>query len=94
MPGYLKSIPLKPVEYESLMKKLETEYGPKIKISWVSKRELGFIPREFKEFRRERTEYGDSFNKYVQTIIYLDFYSEAAKTAFLMKYRWDHTKTK
>jgi hypothetical protein len=75
---YIKSIKLDETAYTELMLKLRSEYGEKIKISWVAKRELGFTVRESK---------GDyNTADWWKREYFLDFYSEQMKTYFLLRY--------
>jgi len=86
MADYIKSLKLTHSEYHAIRKKMIDEHGEKIKIPFICKRELGFIPREFNEWTATTDKYGRHHNISV-VVIYLDFYSESAKSMFLLKYR-------
>lgn len=69
----MKAVVFKPHVWENKLKpKLIEEYGVKIAISWVCKRELGFTPRYHRDHGKEE--------------VHLDFYDEAMYTMFLLKY--------
>ena len=55
------------------MDRLQAEYGMRILLSWVCKRELGFTIRHHKP-------------RPSQEQIYIDFYDEASRTYFMLKY--------
>jgi hypothetical protein len=69
----IKHIEISQKEYSILIDRLVAEYGLRIRLSWVSRRELGF------SIRTHRPRYGCEQ-------IYLDFFDAASKTFFLLKY--------
>jgi len=84
MAEYIKSIKLTLCEYDIIKQKILAEYGDKIKIPFICKRELGYVPREFTKWT---TCIVDGKNRSNMTqVIYLDFYDEAAKSMFTLKY--------
>lgn len=64
--------------WEVISKKLIEEYGYSIMISWKSKKELGFVKREF-------SYYDPNFGFAIYDIR-LDFYDESAQSWFQLKY--------
>ncbi len=72
-------------DWEEIWQRILQEYGAKIAISFVCRRELGFTIRthtEWVEFDRT----GDRPRFYAQEQVHLDFYSEAAQSWFQLKY--------
>ncbi len=69
----IPSLEISKKDHVILMDRLKAEYGMRIMLSWVSRRELGFTVR-FHKPRGGRDQ------------IFLDFYDEASKTFFLLKY--------
>lgn len=69
----IPSLKLSTKDYQVLVEKLKKEYGMFIMLSWVSRRELGFT------FRRHHP-------KPNQEQMYVDFYDEASRTYFMLKY--------
>lgn len=60
-------------DHQALLERLTAEYGMRIRLSWVSRRELGFTIRSHRPWGGgEQT--------------FLDFYDEPSKTFFLLKY--------
>jgi len=59
------------------------DYGPAVNISWVCKQRLGFTVRRHTDYSL-----GD-IDSYTSnpTNIHLDFYDEASRTMFLLKYK-------
>jgi hypothetical protein len=78
MSDYIKSLQITTAQYNELSEKLVAEYGAKIRISWVAKRELGFTVREHSGWDVKKDKWLHAY--------YLDFYSEAAKSYFMLKY--------
>ena len=90
---------LKPHEWLSIKEDLIKSYGASIMISWKLKRELGFTVRYHKGLVKYSDETAE-WKKYVdddwmeemknrfhyEDQIHLDFWSESAKTMFLLKY--------
>ena len=70
---FIPSLQISKKDHDILMDRLVAEYGMRILLSWVSRRELGFTVR-FHHPRNGREQ------------IFLDFYDEASKTFFLLKY--------
>lgn len=69
----IKHIEINQKEYNILKDQLVADYGMRILLSWVSRRELGFTIRSHRPYSgREQ--------------IFLDFYDEPSKTFFLLKY--------
>ena len=83
----------KPSEWERIQYQLGLDYGTKIMISYVCKRELGFTIRRHKGLEEHPKEIwevmkGEGWhNRYhYQEQIHLDFYNEAQQTWFVLKY--------
>lgn len=88
-----------PSDWLPIKEDLIKTYGASIMISWKLKRELGFTVRYHKRLAKYSDENAE-WKKYVdeewmenmknrfyyQDQIHLDFYSESAKTMFLLRY--------
>lgn len=82
-----------PYEWSMIQQKLIDDFGPRIAISFVCKRELGFTVRRHKglvphpqaEWEIMKSQGWDHRYHYEEQI-HLDFYSESAKTWFVLKY--------
>jgi hypothetical protein len=82
-----------PGEWEKLQSQLRQDYGSRIMLSWVCKRELGFTVRRHKglephdpaEWEVMKSE-GWNHRYHYQEQIHLDFYNAAAQTWFVLKY--------
>ena len=83
----------KPHEWTMLQLKLIEDFGNKIAISFVCRRELGFTVRRHKglvphgeaEWEIMKSE-GWPHRFHYEEQVHLDFYSESAKTWFVLKY--------
>lgn len=62
-----------------------SEYGKKIAITWVCKRELGFTVRRHTEYQLQVEDRWSSYPR-KNTKVHLDFYDEQMRTLFLLKY--------
>ena len=87
----------RPYEWESIYQLILEEYGPRIAISWVKKKELGFTVRRHKGLVLWGDDPDDEVtadwlpdefkNRYhYEEQIHLDFYNEAAQSFFVLKY--------
>ncbi len=82
-----------PYEWSMIQQQLIDEHGPRIAISFVCKRELGFTIRRHKglvphpqaEWEIMKSQGWDHRYHY-EDQIHLDFYSESAQTWFVLKY--------
>jgi hypothetical protein len=82
-----------PGEWETLQSQLRQDYGHRIMLSWVCKRELGFTVRRHKglephpeaEWEVMRSQ-GWNHRYHYQEQIHLDFYDPAQQTWFVLKY--------
>lgn len=72
----MKALVLTHTEWAKVKQQLINDYGFSISISWVSRRKLGFTARE-------HTDYTDG--RY-HSAMHIDFYSEEARTFFLLRY--------
>jgi hypothetical protein len=82
-----------PGEWETVQHRLVRDYGIKIRLSWVCKRELGFTVRRHKGLEEHSKEVwevmkteGWNHRYYYQEQVHLDWYSEAQQTWFVLKY--------
>ena len=79
-------------DWEPLEQRLLAEYGSKIRISWVRKRELGFTVRKHTKYIREQWPPDGVASKDVKIwhrpfdVICLDFHDESMRTFFILKY--------
>ena len=88
----------KPSEWEPIQYQLGLDYGTRVLISYVCRRELGFTVRRHKAWVPWEEKHAedsawlnaigqDMNNRYThQMQIHLDFYNEAAQTWFVLKY--------
>jgi hypothetical protein len=83
----------KPSEWEVVQSQLRQNYGHKIMLSWVCKRELGFTIRRHKGLEEHPKEVwevmkseGWNHRYHYQEQIHLDFYNESQQTWFVLKY--------
>ena len=83
----------KPSEWEPIQYQLGLDYGTKIMLSWVCKRELGFTIRKHKglvphplDTREVMKSEGWNHRYHYQDQIHLDFYDAAQQTWFVLKY--------
>jgi len=72
-------------DWENIQTRLIQEYGSRIMISWVLKRELGFTVRDHQEWV-EFDKTGDRQRYYMDNQIHLDFFNESAQSWFQLKY--------
>ena len=72
----IKHLELSKAEWEKVKARLIQEFGQKILISWVLKRECGFTVRSHSRW---------TANNY-EDIVCLDFYDEQMKTWYILKY--------
>jgi len=72
-------------DWENIKTRLIQEYGDRIMISWVLKRELGFTVRDHQEWV-EFDKTGDRQRYYMDNQIHLDFFNESAQSWFQLKY--------
>lgn len=83
----------KPSEWSDLQAQLVEDFGAKIAISFVCKRELGFtvrrhkglVPHPVAEWEIMKSQGWDHRYHY-EDQVHLDFYNEAAQTWFVLKY--------
>jgi len=82
-----------PGEWSVMQQQLVKDYGAKIMLSWVCKRELGFTVRQHKGLEAHDPDTwevmkseGWNHRYHYQDQVHLDFYNEAAQTWFVLKY--------
>lgn len=83
----------RPHEWSNIQARLVEDYGPKIAISFVCKRELGFTVRRHKglvphsqaEWEIMKAE-GWNHRYHYEDQVHLDWYSESAMSWFILKY--------
>ena len=83
----------KPSEWEPIQYQLAIDYGTKILISYVCKRELGFTIRRHKGLEPHEKEIwevmkgeGRNHRYHYEDQVHLDFYNEAQMSWFVLKY--------
>jgi hypothetical protein len=83
----------RPSDWDPIQDRLSKEYGAKIMISYVCKRELGFTVRRHKGLEPHDKESwvimkseGWDHRYYYQDQIHLDFYNDAQMSWFVLKY--------
>lgn len=72
-------------DWEKIWRSIQSDYGAKICISYVLKRELGFTIRAHTEWI-PFDQSGDRHRKYAEEQVHLDFYNESAQSWFLLRY--------
>jgi hypothetical protein len=83
----------RPSDWDPIQDQLNKEYGAKIMISYVCRRELGFTVRRHKglephdsvEWEVMKSE-GWKHRYHYQEQVHLDFYNEAQQSFFVLKY--------
>ena len=82
-----------PYEWSMIQQQLIDDHGPKITISYVCRRELGFTVRRHKGLEPHDDATWEAMKSegwhhryHYQDQIHLDFYSESAQTWFVLKY--------
>lgn len=75
----------KPEEWDDLFQVILRDFGTKMAISFVLRRELGFTVRQHTGLMSANSKLDPSL-KYYEYQVHLDFYSEAAQTWFQLKY--------
>ena len=82
----------KPEEWDEIYQLILRDFGPKMAISFVLKRELGFTIRNHRGLAphdpatRELMGSDWPHTHYYENQVHLDFYSEAAQSWFQLKY--------
>ena len=77
----IKHHELSHAEWEKIKAQLTQQFGTKILINWVMRRELNFSIREHQRWDDTRPTYSDR-----RSVMCVDFYSEEARTYFLLRY--------
>jgi hypothetical protein len=77
----IKHVELTHAEWNKLKQELVSEHGKSIMISWVMKQKLGFTIREHLRFNDTYPAWEDR-----RSVICLDFYDEAMRTWYILKY--------
>jgi hypothetical protein len=72
-------------DWEEIWQRILQEYGTKIAISFVCRRELGFTIRTHTEWVQFDIS-GDRPRFYAQEQVHLDFYNESTQSWFLLRY--------
>ena len=72
----IKHIELSTVEWKKVKEQLIEDFGQKILISWVMKRECGFTVRTHTRWQDDQS----------SVVVCLDFYDEQMKTWYILKY--------
>lgn len=89
----------KPHEWEEIYHRIFVDFGIKMSVSYVLKRELGFTVRSHRGLvpfdqigpgelvaPRYTDRYGNKQTHYYENQIHLDFYSESAQSWFQLRY--------
>jgi hypothetical protein len=77
----------KPQEWETVMTGLVQEYGPKIGISWVMRRELGFVVRNYRALvPNDYKPKPGRPDMHYEDHVCLDFYNESTQSWFVLRY--------
>jgi hypothetical protein len=74
-----------PADWEPILQKLIQAHGPKISISWVMRRELGFTVRSHLGLAPVGLA-KDPTRMFYQPQIHLDFFNESAQSWFQLRY--------
>lgn len=75
-----------PEEWQDILDQLYLEYGLKIGISWVMRRELGFTARNHRALiPNDHTKPGRPDMHYEQQV-HLDFFNESTQSWFVLRY--------
>ena len=76
-----------PAEWETILAGLVEEYGPKINISWVMQRELGFVVRHYRALvANDPPAKSEKHSMHYENHVCLDFYNESTQSWFQLKY--------
>ena len=78
----------KPQQWADIQARLVADYGEKMAISFVMRRELGFSVRRHRALVPNDPQYiyKDGPNMHYEDHIHLDFYSDAAQSWFQLRY--------
>lgn len=76
----------KPEEWQVIQDRLFAEYGPKIGISWVMRRELGFSVRNHRGLVPNMTHKPGRPAMHYEEQVCLDFYNESTQSWFVLRY--------
>lgn len=78
----MKPLEFTPEQWAALYTRLSAEYGPRINITYVMRRELGCTVR-----RHSGTYWNANLIDYQYRVVFcLDFYDESMRTFFILKY--------
>ena len=77
----IKHLELTHGEWDRIKQQLTQQHGTKILINWVMRRELNFTVREHHRWDDKYQAWRDR-----RSVICIDFYSEDAKTYFLLRF--------
>lgn len=72
-------------QWEEIWRRIIQDYGNKITISFVCRRELGFTIRTYTEWIQFDIS-GERPRYYAEEQIHLDFYNESMQSWFLLRY--------
>lgn len=75
-----------PEEWQPIMDQLYLEYGLKIGISWVMRRELGFTVRSHRALVPNEHVRKHGPDMHYEQQVHLDFFNESTQTWFVLKY--------
>lgn len=75
----------RPEDWDNIYHKIFVDYGIRMSVSYVLKRELGFTIRHHKGLMSAGSTVNPSL-MYYQDQVHLDFYSESAQSWFQLRY--------
>jgi hypothetical protein len=83
----IKHLTLTPQHWDSVLMKIKDEYNPRVYlIRERMQKTLGFTVRRHQEWIDQKTSDDELFSGYYLESVHLDFYDDAKKTWFLLKY--------
>ena len=75
-----------PEEWQNILDQLYLEYGLKIGISWVMRRELGFTVRNHRGLVPNEHVKKHGPTMHYEQQVHLDFFNESTQTWFVLRY--------
>lgn len=75
-----------PEEWQNILDQLYLEYGVKIGISWVMRRELGFTVRNHRGLVPNEHVKKHGPTMHYEQQVHLDFFNESTQTWFVLRY--------
>jgi hypothetical protein len=75
-----------PQDWQSILDQLIQQHGRTIKISWVMRRELGFVVRNYRALVPNEHVRTHGPTMHYEDHVCLDFYNESTHSWFVLKY--------